>query len=81
MAIGEARWSVTCDGRCGETFDDYEGTALAGGGYDARFIPATLRREGWLVDLPVTICPDCKEEAETAIIEAEQSALETQPQE
>lgn len=50
--------SVTCD-TCGTTFDDLEMTPLAGGGWDARNIPAMLKRYNWKVDGDTHTCDDC----------------------
>lgn len=64
MPIGEAMIHVECD-KCLHVTDPMTMTSLAGGGWDARDIPAKLKRGGWRVDGIVTICPDCVEE-ETA---------------
>jgi hypothetical protein len=60
MPIGEAVVHVECD-TCDEVSDAMELTSLAGGGWDARNIPARLRREGWRVEGKETICPNCVE--------------------
>ena len=56
--ICEPRISVMCD-QCEEDFDDYELTALAGGGWDDRNLEPTLRSEGWRVEDGRHVCPDC----------------------
>ena len=50
--------SVTCD-KCGDTFDELEMTSLAGGGWDARNIPAVMRGYGWKVNGDEHICDEC----------------------
>ena len=57
--IGDAIFPVDCD-RCGEC-EQFGGTALAGGAYDARNIPRALRKNGWRCEGEggETICPEC----------------------
>lgn len=50
--------SVTCD-RCHGTSDNLEMTPLAGGGWDARNVPATMERSGWKVSGDEHVCDDC----------------------
>jgi hypothetical protein len=56
--IGEALIHAECD-KCGYVTDPMNLTSLAGGGWDARNIPAKLKREGWKVEGDTTICPEC----------------------
>jgi hypothetical protein len=61
MPIGEAVIHVECD-KCGYVTDPMGLTMLAGGGWDARNLPAKLRREGWHIEGNVTTCAECIEE-------------------
>lgn len=69
MPIGEAVIHVECD-KCDYVTDPMSLTALAGGGWDARNIPAKLRQDGWRVEGnningAVTVCPECVEKEKT----------------
>jgi len=57
----DAYITVTCD-VCGESNEEVDLTALAGGGWDDRNVKRWLERYGWLVDGDRDICPDCQEE-------------------
>lgn len=61
MPIGEPHISAECD-ICGQVTDPMDMTALAGGGWDARNIPAKLKRTGWLIEGDKLTCPDCQPE-------------------
>lgn len=61
--ICEPRISVMCD-VC-KYDDDFEMTALAGGGWDARNLPGVLKHTGWLVGDDRHVCPDCVEDGKS----------------
>ena len=63
MPIDEPGITATCD-KCRYTSDPMELTALAGSGWDARNIPARLKRDGWKVidNGKTTICAECEAE-------------------
>lgn len=58
MPINEPRITVTCD-QCEEETDPLELCALAGGGWDDRYIKAKLLKWGWKIDGDKTICEVC----------------------
>ncbi len=58
--INDPRISVTCD-VCGEEFDGFSMTPLAGGAWDTRGLISQLRRDGWTGDKTEHICPNCAE--------------------
>jgi hypothetical protein len=61
MAINEPTITVSCD-KCDEETDPMEMCALAGGGWDDRYIKGKLTKWGWKIDGNTTICPECQEE-------------------
>jgi hypothetical protein len=75
MPIGEAHIHVECD-KCGEVTDAMDLTMLAGGGWDARNIPAKLRRWGWRTSGDATICSACVEAETEAANAVEQKSGE-----
>lgn len=53
----EPKLFFMCNG-CEQDFE-FDLTALAGGGWDARGVPAQMASDGWEVDGDRHICPDC----------------------
>lgn len=55
--INDPTISVTCDNcDCEEHLTLY---SIAGGGWDARFVPGKLERKGWKQDGDHWLCEDC----------------------
>lgn len=64
MSRTDAYIKVSCD-KCGqETEADL--CALAGRGWDDRYVDAELRRDGWVIDKASDVCADCADEAKDA---------------
>jgi hypothetical protein len=60
--INEPLITVTCDnGECGYTAE-YEMTALAGGGWDDRYLKTKMQKDGWVLDGDLTYCDTCSED-------------------
>ena len=58
--INDPTITATCD-NCGYTTDEMEMCALAGGGWDDRYIESKLTKWGWTIDGDKTYCEDCSE--------------------
>lgn len=69
--INDPRITATCD-ECEIDSDEMEMCALAGGGWDDRYIDGKLRKWGWKVDGDRTICEDCAAQAAQKALEAQQ---------
>lgn len=61
--INEPTITASCD-KCDYTTDPMEMCALAGGGYDDRYIEGKLKRDGWTVVNGMHLCEECSAEAE-----------------
>lgn len=57
MGINDPVIKVECD-KCG-VVDDYDMTALAGGGWDDRNLKRKMTRDGWQVSGHDTYCLNC----------------------
>jgi len=64
--INEPLITVSCDSDGCRNKSEYELTALAGGGWDDRYLEKYMEKDGWTFDGDLTYCDNCSEDRANA---------------